>query len=127
MDDEDRRLWVGLMRKAGLQAGWTTHAWCLMTTHYHLLVEVGHGDVSAAVRRLNGDYAREFNRRHDRRGHLWGERFRAWAVEHAEHFNAAIAYVLENPVRAGLVEHPDDWPWLGSRHLVPAGVVGTAL
>ena len=127
LDDEDRRLWVGLLRKAGIRAQWTVQAWCLRTTHYHLLVEVGPGGISMPIKWLNGTFAQEYNRRHGRRGHLWESRFRAWAVEDADHFDAAVAYVLQNPVRAGLVDDPEDWPWLGSRHLVPGSVVGSAL
>jgi putative transposase len=126
-DDDDRRLWTGLMHKAAANADWRLHAWCLMSNHYHLLVGIGLGNTSAALQRLNGVYAREFNRRHARRGHLWDSRFRAWAVEDGEHYENAVRYVLENPVRAGLVDHWRDWPWLGGICVATERAVGTPL
>jgi putative transposase len=127
VDDDDRRLWIALMRKAASRAGWRLHAWCLMTNHYHLLVSIGLGDTSAALQRLNGVYAREFNRRHERRGHLWEGRFRAWAVDEERHYENTVRYVLENPVRAGLVRRWHDWPWLGGIYVATERAVGTPL
>ena len=126
-DDDDRRLWVGLMKKATAQADLRLRAWCLMSNHYHLLVGIGLGDTSAALQRLNGVYAREFNRRHERRGHLWEGRFRAWAVEGDEHYENTVRYVLENPVRAGLVGRWQHWPWLGGIDVATERAVGTPL
>lgn len=62
---------------------------------------------------LNGAYARRFNRRHARRGHLFAERFSAYLVESDRHFEAACRYVIENPVRAGLCPSVGDWLWSG--------------
>ena len=67
------------------------------------------------MRELNGGHARRFNERHGRRGHLFGSRFTAESITTDEYFEAACAYVLANPVRAGLVDEPADWPWSGSR------------
>ena len=126
-DDDDRRLWVGLMHNATATADLRLDAWCLMGNHYHLVVRIGLGDTSAALQRLNGVYAREFNRRHERRGHLWEGRFRAWAVEGDEHYEHTVRYVLENPVRAGLVDRWHDWPWLGGIYVAAEAAVGTSL
>jgi len=62
----------------------------------------------------NGDYARAFNRRHARRGHLFGQRFSSWVVEGEEYLENTIRYVLLNPVRAGLCRHPNEWRWSAS-------------
>ena len=64
------------------------------------------------MRRLNGTYARRFNARHERRGHLFEGRFSAWVVRDEEHLEATLRYVLDNPRRAGLCEDGNDWPWL---------------
>ena len=56
-------------------------------------------------------HAQGFNRRHKRWGHLFGERFAAWVVEGDEHYVNTCEYVLQNPVRAGLVRQAADWPW----------------
>ena len=62
---------------------------------------------------LNGTYAQRFNGRHGRRGHVFGARFSSWVIEDDDHFEATLAYVVGNPVRAGLVLSPDEWRWGG--------------
>jgi REP element-mobilizing transposase RayT len=63
------------------------------------------------MRRLNGDYARRSNKRHGRRGHLFEERFSSHAIRDERHLSAAVAYVLQNPVQAGLCTRPQEWQW----------------
>jgi putative transposase len=63
------------------------------------------------MHRLNGRYARHFNDRHSRRGHLFGDRFSAYLVRDAEHLEQTYAYIEANPVKAGLCAQIDDWPW----------------
>ena len=90
---------------------WSCYAYCLMGTHYHLVLESDCHALSAGVQRLNGIYAQFFNRRHERTGHLFGDRFHAWVIVNEEHLRATCAYVVENPVRAGLCANPSEWPW----------------
>lgn len=94
---------------------WGLYAYCLMPNHYHLIVETSIERLSLGLHRLNGDLARSFNDRHKRWGHLFGERFAAFAIRDEEHLRNACEYVLNNPVRAGLCEQAEDWPWSGSR------------
>jgi REP element-mobilizing transposase RayT len=82
-----------------------------MGTHYHLVLEASRAQLSDGMRRLNGDYARRFNRRHGRRGHLFEERFSSFVLRDERHLEAAVAYVLQNPVRAGLCAQARDWQW----------------
>jgi putative transposase len=86
-----------------------------MGTHYHVVCTGRRDDISGAMHRLNGSYAQLFNERHERRGHLFGDRFSSWLIQSEELFYAAIRYVLLNPVRAGLCREAKDWPWSGSR------------
>ena len=120
LSDLDRFQLIALLRRVTEQVEWRVVAWCLMTTHYHLLV-VGAAEprISWAMQKLNSVYAREFNRQHRRRGHLFGERFTATAVESDDHLDAAIAYILENPVRAGVVQGVEHWRWSGDHRLEP--------
>ena len=91
------------------------HALCLMTNHYHLVVETPRPQLSAGFHRLNGVYAQRFNNRHERRGHLFGDRFWSSVIDSEEYLAAVCRYVLGNPVRAGLCELSHDWPWTHSR------------
>jgi putative transposase len=63
---------------------------------------------------LNSGYSRRFNARHDRRGHLFEARFRATTLVDEDHLANAVAYVLDNPVRAGLAASDGAWPWAGA-------------
>ena len=114
VDDDDCATFVVLASRMAARFRLDVHAWCLMTNHYHLIVEAKSGDVSAAFHYLNGRYARHFNERHGRTGHLFGGRFRATVLEDERHFESACAYVLLNPVRAGLVPTAEDWRWAGA-------------
>jgi REP element-mobilizing transposase RayT len=110
-DDTDRKAFLTLLGSVVARHEWSCHAYCLMTTHYHLIVETERQALSLGMRRLNGGYARSFNERHDRRGHLFGGRYSVYVINSEDHLTASCLYVLENPVRAGLCERASDWPW----------------
>jgi REP-associated tyrosine transposase len=112
-DDTDRWGFVWLLADAITRFGWTCHAYCLMTNHYHLVVGTGLEALSRGMARLNSIYARRFNDRHRRHGHLFAGRFVSFVVESDEHLAAACRYVVDNPVRAGLCEEACLWPWSG--------------
>jgi putative transposase len=111
VDDHDRVGLASLLDRVVLKDGWIVHAWCFMTNHIHFVVEAPRGNVSQGMHRLSGTYARRFNERHARRGHLFAERFTNTPVKDEEHLAAACAYVLDNPVSAGLVPTAEAWPW----------------
>jgi REP element-mobilizing transposase RayT len=109
--DLDRLDFLNLLDRASRTADWECHAWCLMTTHYHLVLETSLARLSHAMHGLNTAHAQRFNRRHERRGHLFASRFSAWIVRDESHLVATCVYVLANPVRAGLCKTLGDWPW----------------
>jgi putative transposase len=87
-----------------------------MTNHFHLVLENRLPNLAEGMHRLNGIYARAFNERHERTGHLFGSRFYAKAIsDDAQLFNTA-EYVFDNPVRAGLCGGRQQWPWLGGNY-----------
>jgi putative transposase len=114
-DDADRLLFLALLAVVVERYEWECHAFCLMGTHYHLVVETTTDRLSAGMQYLNGEYAQLFNRRHDRDGHVFGDRFASWVIRDDEHFERTIEYVLANPVRARLVDDWTEWPWSGAR------------
>jgi REP element-mobilizing transposase RayT len=115
-DEHDFQTFLGLLATIVRKHDWRLHAHCLMTNHYHLVIEATVAQLSAGFQRLNGRYAQGFNGRHGRWGHLFGERFWTGAIEDEEELVAVCRYVVENPVRAGLCSHPADWPWTGWRY-----------
>jgi len=115
-DDEDRRSWLQIFRSALRRYHWRLHIVCLVSTHYHFVLESNCEPLSNGMQRLNGRYAQDFNRRYARKGHLFGDRFRSWVIEDDDYFLAACRYVVNNPVDAGLCEHAWEWPWTFSRY-----------
>jgi putative transposase len=90
---------------------WRLLVYCLMGTHYHLVVDARADRLPTAMRWLNSVYAQGFNKRYERRGHLFGARYDARVIRDETHLRAATRYVLDNPVRAGLCPQAADWTW----------------
>jgi hypothetical protein len=86
-----------------------------MTNHYHLFVQTAHGNLSAGMRQLNGVFTQWSNRRHRRSGHLFQGRYKGILVDSDAYFQEVCRYVVLNPVRAGMMADPADWPWSSYR------------
>ena len=114
-DDTDRMDFCGRLARTIRRFGWTCRAFCLMTTHYHLLLDVADNRLQPGMHRLNGQYAQEFNHRHGRSGHLHGDRYASELVQTDGHMLRAFRYIVRNPVRAGLCDNPADWLWSSYR------------
>jgi REP element-mobilizing transposase RayT len=119
-DDQDRRMFLATLEQVIDRFNWVCHAWCLMDNHYHLLIQTPDGNLSKGMRQLNGVYTQASNRRHRRVGHLFQGRFKAILVDGDAYLLELTRYVVLNPVRAGMVENPADWPW--SSYRASAGI-----
>ncbi|NHZ94946.1 transposase [Massilia sp. CCM 8734] len=115
LDDADRRAWFGALRDACARSNCVVHAYCQMNNHFHLLIETIDGNLSAAMRQLNGNFSRGFNRRHNTVGHLFQGRYHAVLVQKESYLLELARYIVLNPVRAGLVALPQDWEWSSYR------------
>jgi putative transposase len=117
LDDDDRARLLDSIRAQAAAAQVAVHAYVLMTNHLHLLLtpQTGEG-VPAMMQALGRGYVRQFNRRHGRSGTLFEGRYRSTLVEADRHLLACMAYIDLNPVRAGLVAQPQDYPWSSYPH-----------
>jgi putative transposase len=111
-DDADRSRFARLQRRAEKRWHWHVLASCQMTNHFHIVVVGELDNVSRGMHLLNFRYAQGFNERHDRRGHLYQDRFHSKVIRNDEHLVRACEYVLDNPVRAGLLPHGGTGPGL---------------
>jgi len=118
-DDADRENFLNTLQHVIKRYNWICHAYCLMTNHYHLLIETPEGNLSLGMRQLNGVYTQLFNKCHGRTGHLFQGRFKAILIQKDSHLLAVCRYVVLNPVRAKIVEAPEAWKW--SSYLATAG------
>jgi len=93
------------------------HSYVLMSNHFHLLATPAHeSSLPGMMQSLGRRYVRRFNMRHRRSGTLWEGRYKATIVESERYLIACMAYIELNPVRAGLIAHPGDYPWSSYAH-----------
>lgn len=111
LDDNDREHFLRILGDTTERYHWTCHGYCLMENHYHLLVETPEANLSAGMRQLNGVYTQRFNWIHKTVGHLFQGRYKALLVEKDSHLLEVMRYIVLNPVRAGIVRTPEEWPW----------------
>ncbi len=114
-DDADRHAFLEILGDAVERFAWVCHAYCLMTNHYHLLLETPDANLSRGMRHLNGVYTQRFNRRHRRAGHVLQGRFKSILVQKESHLLELARYVVLNPVRAKMVRSVRHWPWSSYR------------
>jgi REP-associated tyrosine transposase len=104
-----------MLLKACNRFGVRIEAACIMTTHYHAILVATPARISAALQWFHSRYAQALNRRRKRFGHVVAERLQCKTVEEDEVYDRC-GYVLANPVKAGLCERLQDWPWSYSRY-----------
>lgn len=109
--DADRVVFLIGLRDVVTDLGWGCLSYCLMTTHYHLLVTTPQPNLALGMQRLNGRYGASFNLRHGGRGHVFGDRYRCERITRDSHLLETLRYIALNPVRAGLARRPEDWRW----------------
>jgi len=117
-DDEDRWYFLGLLGTVTREIGWRCLAFCLMGTHYHLVLEERDVPLSRGMHLLNGRYAVAVNARYGRSGHLFRSRFSDTSIDSESHLLSALRYVALNPVDAGLSTSPEEWPWSSYGQLI---------
>jgi putative transposase len=112
---EDCRLFLGLLQRRCADFGVAVYGYCLMTNHYHLVVEGAREDsMSLAIGQVNREYSAMKHLAMGTKGQLWQGRFGSCVLDDA-HFWTALCYVERNPVAAGLVEKPWEWAWSSAR------------
>ncbi len=110
-DDSDRKRFLGYLESAVLRYKAVIHVYCLMGNHYHILMSTPSGNLSQILRHINGAYTVYFNTRHHRAGHLFQGRYKAVVVDADEYAGELSRYIHRNPVRARIVDLPEEYPW----------------
>ena len=123
LHDADREVFLGVLEEVCSRFNWLLHAYCLMSNHYHLLVETPDGNLSKGMRQLNGVYTQRFNQTHRRVGHVFQGRYKAILVQKNSYLLELARYIVLNPVRAGMVRDAGDWSWSSYRAMT--GIINT--
>lgn len=119
--DADRELFLELLARTCWRTGWQIHAYCLMSNHFHLVIETPRSNLSAGMQWLLGSYTQKFNRRHRLSGHLFGGRYKALLVDgrRGAYLRQVCDYVHLNPVRAAILRTKDkvhSYRWSSCAH-----------
>jgi REP element-mobilizing transposase RayT len=115
LDEVDRISWIRRLVATLDRMAWRCVAFCQMSTHVHLLLEVSDESLAIGMRDLNREWSCDFNLRHGRRGAFLRKRFGSRHIEEAEGLLSAYSYVVLNPVAEGLCLRPEVWRWSSYR------------
>ncbi len=110
-DQEDKQRFIETLFAKKEETGFLIYAYCLMDNHVHLLVREGPEGLATMMKRVNGSYAYYFNQKNHRVGHLFQDRFKSEPIGDDRHLLAVIRYIHNNPVKARLVEKPEQYRW----------------
>ena len=110
-DDADRERYLALFNRAVSWMSWRCLTYCLMDNHAHFVIETPKPNLAAGMQRFHGEYAKRFNQRHTRIGHLFQDRYKAVLIESDAQLFTVVRYIVNNPVEAGMCDAPDQWPW----------------
>ena len=110
-DDNDREQFLATIKEAHRQFGVEIHAYCLMSNHYHLLIKTPRGNLSRAMRHINGVYTQRFNRTKDIDGSLFRGRYKAILVDSDSYLLHLSKYIHLNPLAAKMVNDLEHYPW----------------
>jgi len=120
-NDKDRTYFLELLGFIIERLHWLCHSYCLMDNHYHLIIETPEGKLSQGMRQLNGIYTQKYNKKYKKTGHIFQGRYKAIIIDKDSYLLELCRYVVLNPVRANMVEKPEDWIW--SSHKATCGII----
>lgn len=115
-DDRDRIFFLSNLKKLLHKTKVKILAYCLMINHFHLLlIPPDKNSLSKCIHGLTFIHAQVFNSKYDRKGRLWQNRYFSCPVDFGEHLWTVARYIERNPVRAKLIQKPDEWKWSSAR------------
>ena len=104
LEHQDYEFFLDLLLKLHKDYDIIIHAYCLMTNHYHLLLETKQNNLSKAIQFVNDKYSKYFNKKYSRSGHLWQGRYKSYPLFDDVHFWIVAKYIERNPIKAGMVQ-----------------------
>jgi len=107
----DYQIFLQVLQEASDAWNLKVSAYCLMSSHYHLLVHTPEGNLSRCMRHINGIYTQRFNRRHNNDGQLFRGRYKAVLIDADSYLLEVLRYIHRNPLQAGIVDNLKDYEW----------------
>lgn len=109
--DDDYEVFLETLKESSRYSNVRIVSYCLMSNHYHLLVQTPSANLNRMMRHLNGVYTQRFNKIHRSDGPLFRGRYKAILVQEDEYLTHLIRYIHLNPITANLVQNPSHYPW----------------
>lgn len=113
--DQDYKMYLSLLEETTMKHPFILYSYCLMTNHIHLQLETIDTPLSPIMKHLNTKYAKYFNKKYDYSGHVFDKRYGAELLNSLEYEIDVSKYIHLNPVAAGIVSAPEDYPWSSYR------------
>ena len=108
----DIRYYISIMNKLEEEHNISIIAYCIMNNHTHMLIEVENlKELSKYMQRLNSKYAKYYNKKYNRVGYVFRDRYKTEGIYSEEHLHSCIKYIYNNPVKAGICEHPKEYAY----------------
>jgi len=118
---DDFQKYLETAKRLSLERGVSVLGYCLLTNHVHLLLKEDNGDLSAFMKRLGVGYAYWYNRKYERIGHVFQDRFKSECIEDDAYLLTVIRYIHQNPVKASITGKPEDYQWSSCAAYYAAG------
>ena len=109
--DSDKGMFLQIINKASIIEKVILHDYVLMDNHYHLLIETTKENLSIFMRVVNANYAKYFNKKYKRSGHLWQDRYKSKYITTENYLYVLLRYIENNPIEAGLCENIGEYPY----------------
>lgn len=110
-DSEDKEKFLRTLKHNKTVSNFELYGYSVMDNHFHALIKENMESISLSIQRISSSYVNWYNKRHERCGHLFQERFRSQPVERDLSLLTVLRYIHQNPVKAGIVRNVSDYPW----------------
>lgn len=117
-DSEDFEKFIELLLLTKQRYHFTLHSFCLMSNHYHLLIENSHENLSLIMRQINSQYAQYFNKKYDRVGPLWQGRYKSWYVYDENYLYLLLRYIENNPIKGNITKTVGEYRYSSSSFIL---------
>ncbi len=118
IDKEDREKYLDILLEKKDGSSYCLYAYCIMNNHSHLIIKEEKDSLSNIMKKINISYATYFNKKYDRIGHVFQDRYRSEPIEDDRYLLTAIRYIHNNPVKANIVKNCEDYPWSSYNHYI---------
>lgn len=111
LDDEDCTKFIQTLQRYRKICEYKLYAYCLMGNHFHLLLHENKESLETVMRRICGSYVFWYNKKYDRVGYLFQDRYKSEPVEDDTYFVVVLRYIFQNPIKAGIVNKINEYKW----------------